>query len=130
MPLSPEEQNEYDLQVSRLEDQKIAEEEAQGTEKNQKTLDELKKILKIAIIGDVIDFFTVGTIGWVTGWFIDGWIYIKLSKLGLASKHKGGLWTSIIIEKIPVLDALFPRSLYIYLGIYKKTKDELESKQV
>jgi len=63
------------------------------------------------VIGDVIDFFTAGTIGWLIGIFID---LILLALLGI-SKSGRKQWkkwvTGLVGESIPIVAVLPLRSI-------------------
>lgn len=76
-------------------------------------------LLILCVIADLVDFFTVGTIGWLIGLFVDA---ILLLSVGLS---KGGrkqfkrIVIGVIGDSIPVLAILPFRSLFLIWSFVK-----------
>lgn len=81
-------------------------------------------LLLLCVIADFIDMLTVGTIGWLVGLFVDA---ILLLSVGLS---KGGrkqfkrIVIGVIGEKIPIINILPFRSLFLVWS-FVKSKYEL-----
>ncbi len=76
-------------------------------------------LLLLCVVADFIDMLTIGTIGWLIGLFVDA---ILLLSVGLS---KGGrkqfkrIIVGIIGEKVPILNILPFRSLFLIWSFVK-----------
>ena len=78
-------------------------------------------LLLLCVFGDIIDIFTLGTIGWFTGLIIDGIILLTtgLSKSG--RKQFSKMLIGVIGETIPGI-AFFPFRTAFLVWAYIKSK--------
>lgn len=80
-------------------------------------------LLILCVIADLVDFFTVGTIGWLVGLFVDA---ILLLSVGLS---KGGrkqfkrIVIGVVGDTIPVLAVLPFRSLFLIWAFVKSRQE-------
>ncbi len=76
-------------------------------------------LLLLCVIGDLIDIFTGGTIGWFIGLFIDAIVLLAtgLSKAG--RKQFKRIIIGIIGDSIPILAFLPFRSIFLTWGFIK-----------
>lgn len=76
-------------------------------------------LIILCIIGDVIDFFTGGTIGWVIGLFIDAIIMIATGISKSGRKQFKRIVVGLLAETIPIIDALPFRTISLTWGFVK-----------
>lgn len=108
-----------------------AQEEAALPEKDGMAKGVFIFFLIVCVIGDVIDFFTAGTIGWLIGIVID---FFLLITLGFSKKKKDQLYkilTGLGLETVLPIGSTLPfRTLFLlwaYWGSKKKTQDTIST---
>lgn len=75
--------------------------------------------LLLCVVGDLIDFFTGGTIGWLVGIFID---LILLAMFGMSRSGRGQIkkiLIAVVGESIPVVDMLPLRTIFLCWSFIK-----------
>ncbi len=95
------------------ESQKRSEAEAQEKESRKMGVMFFSLLLILCVIGDLIDIFTAGTVGWLVGLFIDAVLLIAtgLSKSG--RKQFKRIVIGVIGDSIPILAILPFRSFFL-----------------
>ncbi len=110
MELTPEQQYQYALEEDRARQRLWAEEDLarQQQEETQARMGWgiFLIALILSLIADIVEFFTVGTIGWIVGLIID---LILLAMLGFSKagkkQFKKWIWGPLI-ETIPILSTI------------------------
>ncbi|MBI2676715.1 MAG: hypothetical protein HYX21_02045 [Candidatus Yanofskybacteria bacterium] len=69
--------------------------------------------LLLSIIADLIEIFTVGTIGWLTGLFIDFILFVTLGFTRAGRKQWKKLVSALFIESVPILNILPLRTILL-----------------
>lgn len=75
--------------------------------------------LLLCIIGDLIDIFTVGTIGWLVGLFIDGIVLLATGMSKAGRKQFKVIAVGLIGDSVPILAVLPFRSIFLTWGFIK-----------
>ncbi len=109
------------------ESQKRSETEAQEKESHRMGTMFFFILLILCVIGDLIDIFTAGTVGWLIGLFIDGIVLLAtgLSKAG--RKQFKRIVIGLIGDSIPILAILPFRSVFLTWGFIKSRSTALQS---
>jgi hypothetical protein len=68
--------------------------------------------LTLSVIGDLIDFFTGGTIGWLVGLGIDALLAIMFGTSNSGRKQLKKMAIAILAETIPFIDVLPFRTIF------------------
>lgn len=106
--MTPEEQNAYQLAVARMAAQRAA---TDAQAKHPPAGEPMGwgiflVALLLGLIADLLEIFTFGTFGWLTGLFIDVILFLMLGITKAGRKQfKRWMWGPII-EKIPFLNTL------------------------
>ncbi len=108
-----QEQLESDRAVSQRQEEERQKKPQQEDKDNQMGVMFFSILLLLCVVGDLIDFFTVGTIGWVIGLFIDAVLLIAggLNKAGRKQFKK--IVVGAIGDSIPILNILPFRSFFL-----------------
>lgn len=105
--MTPEEQTHYDLVLERMRYQKLLEAEKTGQEEQVKMGWGIFLIaLVLGLLADIVELFTLGTIGWLFGLFIDLVLFLMLGFTAAGRKHfKKWIWGPLA-EKIPFFNTI------------------------
>lgn len=116
--MTDEERVKYELELDRLRDrqaQEAGQAEQQSKQKQAKMGWGVFLIaLLLSLLADAVELFTLGTIGWLVGLFIDLILFLMLGFTAAGRKQfKKWIWGPLI-EKIPFLNALpFLRAAFL-----------------
>ena len=69
--------------------------------------------LFFSVIGDLIDFFTAGTIGWLIGLFIDGILALMFGLSKAGRKQFKRMLVAFVGESIPIIGMLPFRTIFL-----------------
>lgn len=126
IPMPENQQQNYreQLESDRALDQRQSEQES---EENQNQPEESQKMgimffsifLLLCVIGDLIDIFTAGTIGWLVGLFIDGIVLLATGMSKAGRKQFKVIVVGLIGDSIPILAVLPFRSIFLTWGFIK-----------
>ena len=84
-------------------------------------------LLLLCVMADFIDMLTVGTIGWVIGLFVDAVLLLSVGLSKGAKKQFKRIIIGIIGEKIPVVNILPFRSLFLIWSFVKSRSATIQS---
>ena len=77
------------------------------------------KVEIVCIIGDLIDFFTAGTLGWLIGLAIDGILFMAVGLSKSGRKQFKRIVVGLLAETIPIIDVLPFRTIFMAWGFIK-----------
>lgn len=80
-------------------------------------------LLLLCIFGDLIEIFTVGTIGWLTGLAIDGILLLSIGVTKNAKKQFKRILVGVIGETVPIINILPLRSVFLVWAYVKSGKN-------
>ena len=83
--------------------------------------------LFFSVIGDVIDFFTAGTFGWLVGLFIDAILLLMFGLSKSGRKQFKRVVIAVLGESIPVINMLPFRSI-IMIWSFIKSRNKIARK--
>ena len=75
--------------------------------------------LFLSVVGDLIDFFTVGTIGWLTGLLIDGILALIFGMSKSGRKQFKRMLVAFMAESIPFINMLPFRTIFTIWSFIK-----------
>lgn len=87
--------------------------------------------LFFSVIGDLIDFFTAGTIGWLVGLFIDGILILMFGLSQSGRKQFKRMAIAFVGESIPIVAILPLRTIFLiwsFVGSRSKIIKKVENK--
>lgn len=76
-------------------------------------------LLLLCVIGDLIDIFTAGTIGWLVGLFIDGILLLAIGVSRAGRKQFKRILIGVIGDSIPILAVVPFRSFFLVWSFVK-----------
>ncbi len=127
-PEQQQEQLESDRAVSQVEQERAEEEKSNQPQKSEKMgVMFFSILLLLFIIGDLIDFFTAGTIGWLIGLFIDGIGLLATGMSKAGRKQFKRIVVGLIGDSIPILAILPFRSIFLTWGFIKSRSTTVQS---
>lgn len=98
-----QERNEYNLRMAAEQEER----EPHSTKPEEKMgLLFFLSSLFLSVLGDTIDLFTGGTIGWLTGFFIDGILALMFGLSSSGRKQFKKMAIAFVGESIPIIDML------------------------
>ena len=84
-------------------------------------------LLLLCVVADLVDMITVGTIGWVMGLFVDAVLLLAVGLSKGGRKQFKRIIIGIIGEKIPVINILPFRSLFLIWSFVKSRSATIQS---
>ncbi len=83
--------------------------------------------LFLSIVGDLIDFFTGGTIGWFVGLFIDAILALMFGLSKSGRKQFKRMAIALVGESIPIIDMLPLRTIFLIWSYIKSRSKIIEN---
>lgn len=81
-------------------------------------------LLLLCVIADFVDMLTVGTIGWIIGFFVDGILLLSIGMSKGGRKQFKKMLVGVIGDSIPIL-AILPFRSFFLVWSYVKSRHEL-----
>ena len=80
-------------------------------------------LLILCVVADLIDLFTVGTIGWIIGLFVDAVLLVSMGLSRGGRKQFKKLVVGVIGDTIPIL-AILPFRSFFLVWSFVKSREE------
>mgnify|MGYP001576652138 FL=1 len=84
-------------------------------------------LLLLCVIADLIDIFTVGTLGWLVGLFVDAVLLLSIGLSKNGRKQFKRIVIGVVGDSIPILAVLPFRSIFLIWGFIKSRSATAQS---
>lgn len=113
------------LQASRAAEREPGEQDLPKTEKPM-GLFLFLFLLIISVIGDAIELFTVGTIGWLSGLLVDAILLLTLGLSKAGRRQLKRIFVAVGLETIPVVGVLPIRTVFLIWAFAKSRSKTIQ----